>query len=60
MIDTLTLLDNAAEVAYYLGKHPEICERLLDWNKPEVNRGWIMTAVESIGATTKSSSKSTR
>jgi hypothetical protein len=42
-------------VAYYLGKHAD-CERLLDWNKPEVKGGGIMTAVESIGATTSSNS----
>lgn len=39
ILNQLPELENGAEVAYYLGKHPEVRERLIEYNQPYVRGG---------------------
>ena len=39
-------LDNGAEVAYYLGKHPEVRDQLMEWNEAGVKGGQRKIVVE--------------
>lgn len=45
-INAMYELDNGPEVAYYLGKHPEVREQLLDWNEPGTKGGYRRIVVE--------------
>lgn len=45
-INAMYELDNGPEVAYYLGKHPEVREQLLDWNEPGTKGGMRRIVVE--------------
>jgi chromosome segregation ATPase len=38
-INAMYEMDNGAEVAYYLGQHPEVRAELLEWNQPGIKGG---------------------
>lgn len=49
-IDVMKEMENGAEVAYYVAKHPEVREKLLEWNEPYVRGGGrkIISTLDSI------------
>lgn len=62
-INAMYEMSNGAEVAYYIAKHPELREQLLEWNEPNT-RGGIRRIIveldrisEQLGGTSASRSK---
>ena len=49
-INAMYELENGPEVAYYLARHPDVREQLLEWNEPNVRGGVrkIMAALDRI------------
>ena len=45
-INIMYEMENGPEVAYYLGKHSEVRERLLDWNRLGTKGGYRHIVVE--------------
>jgi hypothetical protein len=45
-INAMYEMDNGAEVAYYLGKHPDVRDQLLEWNTPGTKGGYRRIIVE--------------
>jgi len=45
-INALYEMDNGAEVAYFIAKHPDIREQLLEWNNPHLKGGYRKIIVE--------------
>lgn len=61
-INAMYELDNGAEVAYYLGKHPEVRAELLEWNTPGTKGGVrkIFAAIDRISEQLSNHSSSAR
>jgi hypothetical protein len=57
-INMMYELDNGAEVAYFLGKHPEVREQMLEWNTPGTKGGIRKIVVELDRISTQLSGKS--